>query len=107
MRSLAFEESLQVVQWLEQAGVDLIEISGGTYEQPKLLGLQGMEEEGQLLIERTEDVRADYQRKLAEQRAQIASMTNRLGWTFNVHHTDKQPHTALVRLHNRLAEQSW
>ena len=68
---------------------------------------QGMEEEGQLLIERTEDVRADYQRKLAEQRAQIASMTNRLGWTFNVHHTDKQPHTALVRLHNRLAEQSW
>ncbi|MDG1312394.1 MAG: NADH:flavin oxidoreductase/NADH oxidase family protein [Porticoccaceae bacterium] len=41
----AFEESLQVVQWLEQAGVDLIEISGGTYEQPKLLGLQGMEEE--------------------------------------------------------------
>jgi len=40
-----FEDSLQVVQWLEQAGVDLIEISGGTYEQPKLLGLQGMEEE--------------------------------------------------------------
>ena len=68
---------------------------------------QGMEEEGQLLIERTEDVRADYQRKLAEQRAQIASITSRLGWTFNVHHTDKQPHTALIHLHNRLAEQSW
>jgi 2,4-dienoyl-CoA reductase-like NADH-dependent reductase (Old Yellow Enzyme family) len=41
----AFEESLQVVQWLEEAGVDLVEISGGTYEQPKLLGLEGMEEE--------------------------------------------------------------
>ena len=41
----AFEDSLQVVQWLEQASVDLIEISGGTYEQPKLLGLEGMEEE--------------------------------------------------------------
>jgi 2,4-dienoyl-CoA reductase-like NADH-dependent reductase (Old Yellow Enzyme family) len=40
-----FEDSLQVVQWLEQASVDLIEISGGTYEQPKLLGLQGMEDE--------------------------------------------------------------
>lgn len=40
----AFEESLQVVQWLEQASVDLIEISGGTYEQPKLLGVDGMEE---------------------------------------------------------------
>jgi 2,4-dienoyl-CoA reductase-like NADH-dependent reductase (Old Yellow Enzyme family) len=41
----AFEDSLQVAQWLEQAGVDLIEISGGTYEQPKLLGVEGVEEE--------------------------------------------------------------
>jgi 2,4-dienoyl-CoA reductase-like NADH-dependent reductase (Old Yellow Enzyme family) len=39
----AFEDSLQVAQWLEQAGVDLIEISGGTYEQPRLLGVEGME----------------------------------------------------------------
>lgn len=39
----AFEDSLQVAQWLEAAGVDLIEISGGTYEQPKLLGIAGME----------------------------------------------------------------
>ena len=28
-----------------EAGVDLIEISGGTYEQPKLLGVEGVEEE--------------------------------------------------------------
>jgi 2,4-dienoyl-CoA reductase-like NADH-dependent reductase (Old Yellow Enzyme family) len=41
----AFEESLQVAQWLEEASIDLLEISGGTYEQPKLLGLVGMEEE--------------------------------------------------------------
>lgn len=41
----AFEDSLQVVQWLEQASVDLVEISGGTYEQPKLLGVEGIEEE--------------------------------------------------------------
>ena len=39
----AFEDSLQVAQWLEAEGVDLIEISGGTYEQPKLLGIEGME----------------------------------------------------------------
>ena len=43
----AFEDSLQVAQWLEEASVDLIEISGGTYEQPKLLGAEGMEEEEQ------------------------------------------------------------
>jgi 2,4-dienoyl-CoA reductase-like NADH-dependent reductase (Old Yellow Enzyme family) len=41
----SFEDSLQVVQWLERAGVDLVEISGGTYEQPKLLGVEGMEPE--------------------------------------------------------------
>jgi 2,4-dienoyl-CoA reductase-like NADH-dependent reductase (Old Yellow Enzyme family) len=40
----AFSDSLQVVQWLEQAGVDLIEISGGTYEQPRLVGMEGLEE---------------------------------------------------------------
>jgi 2,4-dienoyl-CoA reductase-like NADH-dependent reductase (Old Yellow Enzyme family) len=39
----AFEESLQVAKWLQDAGVDLIEISGGTYEQPKLLGIEGMD----------------------------------------------------------------
>ena len=41
----AFDDSLQVAQWLQDAGVDLLEISGGTYEQPKLLGVEGIEEE--------------------------------------------------------------
>ena len=41
----AFEESLQVAQWLEEGGIDLIEISGGTYEQPKLVGIEGFEPE--------------------------------------------------------------
>ncbi len=40
-----FEDSLKVVKWLEEHGVDLIEISGGTYEQPKLMGVEGMEAE--------------------------------------------------------------
>ncbi|MEM1404409.1 MAG: NADH:flavin oxidoreductase/NADH oxidase family protein [Pseudomonadota bacterium] len=38
-----FEDSLQVAQWLEAHSVDLIEVSGGTYEQPRLLNLEGME----------------------------------------------------------------
>ena len=40
----AFADSLQVAQWLEQAGIDLIEISGGTYEQPRMMQLAGLEE---------------------------------------------------------------
>lgn len=35
------EDCLQVVQWLNTAGLDLLEISGGTYEQPRLLGYEG------------------------------------------------------------------
>lgn len=36
-----FEECRSVAQWLEQASVDLIELSGGSYEQPQLFGHQG------------------------------------------------------------------
>lgn len=35
------EECLQVVEWLNEESVDLLEVSGGTYEQPKLLGYEG------------------------------------------------------------------
>ena len=34
------DESIKVAQILENAGVDIIEISGGTYEQPKLIGVE-------------------------------------------------------------------
>jgi 2,4-dienoyl-CoA reductase-like NADH-dependent reductase (Old Yellow Enzyme family) len=40
-----FEDSKQVARWLEEAGIDLLEVSGGTYEQPKLMGFEGLEEE--------------------------------------------------------------
>jgi len=38
-----FEDSLTVARWLEAAGVDLLEISGGSYEQPRMMDLEGME----------------------------------------------------------------
>jgi 2,4-dienoyl-CoA reductase-like NADH-dependent reductase (Old Yellow Enzyme family) len=56
----AFEDSLQVAQWLEAAGVDLLEISGGTYEQPKLLGVQGMEEEENQHVAHSTQMREAY-----------------------------------------------
>jgi 2,4-dienoyl-CoA reductase-like NADH-dependent reductase (Old Yellow Enzyme family) len=36
-----FDDSIQVAKWLEDAGVDLIEISGGNYEQPSMFDMQG------------------------------------------------------------------
>lgn len=38
-----FEECCKVVEWLSERKVDLLEISGGNYEQPKLLGIEGFE----------------------------------------------------------------
>lgn len=36
-------ESLIVSGWLAEAGIDLLEISGGSYEQPRMMGMDGME----------------------------------------------------------------
>jgi 2,4-dienoyl-CoA reductase-like NADH-dependent reductase (Old Yellow Enzyme family) len=39
----AFEDSTVVAGWLDEAGVDLIEVSGGSYEQPSMMKLEGQE----------------------------------------------------------------
>lgn len=39
------EECLKVVEWLNDTGLDLLEVSGGTYEQPRLLGYAGKDAE--------------------------------------------------------------
>jgi len=38
-------ECLEVVRWLNDEALDLLEISGGTYEQPRLLGIEGRPED--------------------------------------------------------------
>ena len=39
----SFDDCLKVIEMLNQEGLDLLEISGGNYEQPKLLGIGGLE----------------------------------------------------------------
>jgi len=39
----AFEDSLVVARWLQDADVDLLEISGGSYEQPAMMDVEGLE----------------------------------------------------------------
>ncbi len=39
----SFEDCQQVVRWLDEKKIDLLEISGGNYEQPKMMGIEGME----------------------------------------------------------------
>lgn len=40
---LSFSDSTQVAKWLTEGGIDLIEISGGNYEQPRMMDMDGME----------------------------------------------------------------
>jgi 2,4-dienoyl-CoA reductase-like NADH-dependent reductase (Old Yellow Enzyme family) len=37
------DDSLQVAGWLATAGIDVLEVSGGTYEQPRMMDADGME----------------------------------------------------------------
>lgn len=39
----SFDDCLKVIELLNEEGLDLLEISGGNYEQPKLLGIGGLE----------------------------------------------------------------
>lgn len=39
----SFEDCLLVIEMLNDEGLDLLEISGGNYEQPKLMGIDGLE----------------------------------------------------------------
>jgi 2,4-dienoyl-CoA reductase-like NADH-dependent reductase (Old Yellow Enzyme family) len=39
----SFDDCLKVIEMLNEEGLDLLEISGGNYEQPKLLGIGGLE----------------------------------------------------------------
>jgi 2,4-dienoyl-CoA reductase-like NADH-dependent reductase (Old Yellow Enzyme family) len=39
----AVDDSAQVAAWLAEAGVDLIELSGGSYEQPRMMGSEGLQ----------------------------------------------------------------
>ncbi len=39
----SFDDCMKVVEMLNGAGIDLLEISGGNYEQPRMAGLDGLE----------------------------------------------------------------
>ncbi|MDD3446674.1 MAG: hypothetical protein PHS60_14795, partial [Zavarzinia sp.] len=40
----AFDDCLRLVEMINEEGLDLLEISGGSYEQPQLFGMQGAQE---------------------------------------------------------------
>jgi uncharacterized protein (DUF58 family) len=55
------------------------------------------------LADRAEMLRAEFQARMAAHRAQIEEFTQRLGWSFMVHHTDRPATEPLLTLVMRLA----
>ncbi|MEZ5921114.1 MAG: NADH:flavin oxidoreductase/NADH oxidase family protein [Parvularculaceae bacterium] len=68
-----FDECLQVVDWLNEEGVDFLEISGGNYEQPRMMDIDGMEAPVEQLRESTKK-REAYFLQFAEEIARVAKM---------------------------------
>jgi 2,4-dienoyl-CoA reductase-like NADH-dependent reductase (Old Yellow Enzyme family) len=70
----SFEDCLKVVAMLNTAGVDLLEISGGNYEQPKMMGLEGMEPVFEGGEAKSTRAREAYFIPFAEEIAKVAKM---------------------------------
>jgi len=54
------DDANRVVAWLRDDGVDLVELSGGTYEQPKMLQLEGIEPAEEIKVRASTRERESY-----------------------------------------------
>ena len=70
----SFDECLAVIELLNQEGVDLLEISGGTYEQPRLLGIDGLEPVFEEKVRESTRAREAYFFEYAAAARSVASM---------------------------------
>ena len=59
---------------------------------------------GEITAGRAETWRADYEARLKRHRAEIRAETDRLGWSFTIHRTDRPASELLLALHARIGE---
>ena len=64
---------------------------------------EGLEDEGSLVVRRTESLRAAYVDRIAAHRAGLADIARSVGWTFGQHRTDHAPQAALLALYTALS----
>jgi uncharacterized protein (DUF58 family) len=57
-----------------------------------------------VIVGRAEVLRGDYMAEIARFRADVRAETDRLGWSFAVHHTDRLPNDVLYALQARIGE---
>jgi uncharacterized protein (DUF58 family) len=64
---------------------------------------EGLEDEGSLVVRRTESLRAAYVDRIEAHRAGLADIARSVGWTFGQHRTDHAPQAALLALYTALS----
>ncbi len=65
---------------------------------------RGFEDEGHVLLDRVQTVRADYLDRLREHRRGLSDIARAAGWTFLPHRTDRSPQTALLALYQGMSD---
>ena len=70
----SFDECLRVIEMLNEEGLDLLEISGGNYEQPKLIGIKGLEPVFEEKVRESTRAREAYFFDYAVAASQVAKM---------------------------------
>jgi len=68
------DDARRVVAWLGEDGVDLVEISGGTYEQPKMLQFEGLEPAEEIKVRASTREREAYFLSFAAELAEQAEV---------------------------------
>ncbi|GJL94618.1 MAG: NADH oxidase [Hyphococcus sp.] len=68
------DDSKQVASWLNDAGVDLLEISGGSYEQPAMMDIEGIEARHEEEKRASTRAREAYFMTYAEEIREVTSM---------------------------------
>ncbi len=65
---------------------------------------EGLENDGRVLVRRTETLRAAYADRMAAHQDALSRLARSAGWSFAVHHTDRAPELALLALYTTLAD---
>ena len=64
----------------------------------------GLEDEGDLLVGRAENLRRGYLRRLAELQEELATFARRSDWYFSIHSTDGPAQPALLGMYTAIAD---
>ena len=100
-----FEETAASIRALARQGLKghLMQVLDPAEETLPFTGrvrFVGLENEGATVIDRAEEARAGYIKKLTAHREALKALAITAGWSFGLHHTDHSPQPALAALHN-------